>query len=125
MSDSIGNNLWPKEAHDQLLHVLPLAYEHGTAEIRGTPKALKRLAEALLKASELPQTEHVDVDMMASDGEGYGVLIYPMSEQQIDDSPLPYAQLGHDYDFERCWNCPKKRSAAAPDETGIPVDVNV
>ena len=109
MNQFIGNNLWPAEAHEKLLQILPQQTYHASATINATPAALRRLAVALIEAAGLAQgAAPVEVAMMASDGEGYAVVIQPMSEQQIDASPLPYAQLGHDWDMGRCWNCPHK-----------------
>lgn len=106
----IGNTIWDEADRQNLLHILPQAIYHGPAEIRGSPVALRRLGDALIAASEMRQTESVTVKMMASDGEGYGVVIRPMSDEQMDAGPLPYAQLGHSWEFERCWGCPKSKT---------------
>lgn len=37
---------------------------------------------------------------MAADGEHYVVIIHPMSDRQMDDGPLPYAQIGQPWDYE-------------------------
>lgn len=90
----IGNNVWPDEARSRLLHLIPQPYEHADAEIRGSPEALLRLGYALIEAAKLPQTASHKVEMMAADGEGYAIKIYPMSDKQMDDGPIPYATLG-------------------------------
>lgn len=98
---SIGNNLWSEEARAELLHILPQATYHDQAEIRGSNAALRRLGEALMEASKKGQCQQVKVNMMASDGEGYQVVIQPMSDQQMDAGSMPYAQLGQDWEFIR------------------------
>lgn len=95
----IGNNIWDDEGRSWLLHILPQSVYHGPAGIRGSPMALRRLGEALIEASEKGQCEVVEVQMMASDGEGYTVEIRQMSDQQMEDGPLPYAQFGLPWDF--------------------------
>ena len=80
---------------------------HGQASIRGSNDALKRLGEALIKASKSGQGAETVVCMMASDGEGYAVTIMPMSDQQMDIGPLPYATMGLPWEHERCHDCPK------------------
>jgi hypothetical protein len=102
----IGNNLWPDEARNQLLHILPQEIYHGDAQIRGSNAALKRLGEALIKASKTGQGTRSEVGMMASDGEGYRVLIYPMSDQQMESGPMPYSTQGLSWEHERCHDCP-------------------
>ena len=97
----IGNNLWSEEARAELLHILPQGTYHDQAEIRGSNVALRRLGEALIEASKKGQCQQVKVSMMAADGEGYQVVIQPMSDQQIDAGPMPYAQLGQDWEFIR------------------------
>ena len=112
----IGNNLWSEDVRALLLHVLPQPTYHADAEIRGAPEALRRFGEALIEASTLGQGEETRIEMMASDGEGYSIVIRPMSDRQMDSGPLPYAQLGHSWDFERCFECPARQERA--DEGG-------
>ncbi len=104
----IGNNIWPQKFRDKLMHILPQSTYHGDAEIRGSRQALYRLGVELIKSAQGERPSGGSVTMMASDGEGYAVKIFPMSDQQMDSSPLPYAQLGQVEDFERCWNCPEQ-----------------
>jgi len=103
----IGNNIWTDDVRSKLLHILPQDTYHGEAEIRGSKDALLRLADALTDAAEKGQCSEVKVEMMVSDGEGYWVIIRAMSDQQISEGPLPYAQLGQFWDFDRCDDCPK------------------
>lgn len=105
----IGNNIWSEYARNQLLHILPQQTYHDTAEIRGSASALRRLGEALIAVADSGSQDASEIDMMAADGEGYAVVIYMMSDQQMEDSPLPYAQMGQLWDFERCFDCPKDR----------------
>lgn len=106
----IGNNLWTADARRLLLHLLPQCTYHDPAEIRGSPEALRRLGEALLRAAGRGrQTESHEVEMMASDGEGYWITIRPMSDEQMGAGPLPYAQLGQPWENRRCQDCPKDR----------------
>lgn len=108
-----GNTIWDEGTRQYLLHILPQATYHGPAEIRGSPSAIRRLGEALITASGCRQTEGVNIRMMASDGECYVVVIRAMSDKQMDAGPLPYAQLGHSWEFERCWDCPKSKIDSA------------
>ena len=89
----LGNNLWSEDARRLLLHLHPQEHPHGPAEIRGSPEALRRLADACLKAAGQGQSAGgVEVEMMASDGEHYGLTIRGMSDRQIDAGPLPYVR---------------------------------
>jgi hypothetical protein len=89
----IGNIIWTPEFRAKLLHILPQVAWHQPAQIRGSPEALVRLALALMRASKMKQGEHTAVDMLAADGESYDVIIHPMSDEQMDAGPLPYAEL--------------------------------
>jgi len=110
----IGNNLCSDEARKELLHILPQGTYHDQAEIRGSNVALRRFGEALIEASKKGQGQQVKISMMASDGEGYQVVIHPMSDQQIDAGPLPYAQLGQDWEFIRADSQSAHRLANLP-----------
>jgi hypothetical protein len=112
----IGNNIWPQGVRKNLLHILPQESYHDSAFIQGSPEALRRLGNALIKASEMKQGDICEVEMMAADGECYAVEISPMSDQQMSTISLPYARLGHLWEFERCWNCDKARAALAEKE---------
>lgn len=94
----IGNNVWPDDAREKLLHILPQTYYHFPAQIRGSSAALRRLGEALLHAAALSQCSVHEVEMMAADGESYVVEIRPMSDEQMDASPLPYSTPGIKWD---------------------------
>ncbi len=107
----IGNNIWDSRARSRLLHVIPQHINHAPLQIRGSRVALRRLGNALIDAAESGKQDTSTVEMMASDGEGYNVEISPMSDQQMEDGPLPYAQLGYPWDFERCWNCDELHAA--------------
>lgn len=96
----IGTHLWDDRARKELLHLFAQQIYHGEAEIRGSRDALLRLAEAATKAASIRQGECVEVQMMASDGECYNLVIRPMSDQQMEDGRLPYAQPGLPWDFE-------------------------
>ena len=88
----IGNNLWSEKSRALLLHLLGQDVPHGIAEIRGSPAALRRLAEACEKAADAGQSQipPIEIEMMTSDGEHYPLCIYAMSDRQMDQSPLPY-----------------------------------
>jgi hypothetical protein len=86
------NPIWPSAAVEKLLHVYPSELHHHPVQIAGTPDALRRLSEALLRACE--SAEVVKVEMMANDGEGYQVEIARATEQQMDEMPAHYSQLG-------------------------------
>ena len=107
------NNIWTNVAQSRLLHVLPQETHHGDAEIRGSKEALLRLASALVDAAEMAQGGEAKIEMMAADGEGYWIILRPMSDQQMNDGPLPYAQIGHLWDFSRCFDCPKDKAVDA------------
>lgn len=83
-----------------MLHVYAQSFYHGEAIITGSPEALRRLGEAILKASKSAHGKETTVNMMTNDGEGYQVVIRPDSQQAFDKAPLPYAQLGLPWDFE-------------------------
>lgn len=102
----IGNNIWPKEVRKNLLHIFAQSIYHGDAQIHGSNDALRRLGEALIKASKTGQGRETHIAMMASDGEGYRVYIRPMSDEQMETGPLPYAQLGLPWENDRCFDCP-------------------
>ena len=91
------NPIWPSAAVEKLLHVYPSELQHHPVQIAGTPDALRRLSEALLRACE--SAEVVKVEMMANDGEGYYVVITRRNEHEMDAFPAHYAQLGLPWDF--------------------------
>jgi hypothetical protein len=109
----IGNNIWTDDVRNGLLHIIPQCTYHAPAEIRGSIGALRRLGEALIATAEKGRQDASEVKMMSADGEGYHIVIRPMNDQQMDRGPLPYAQLGQAWDFERCWDCPKRSSDGA------------
>ena len=82
-----------------MLHIFPQPTYHASARICGSQEAIRRLGEALISASKTSQGESpFEIEMMASDGEGYMVSIQTMSDQQMDAGPRPYAQLGQSWD---------------------------
>ena len=92
------NPIWPSAALEKLLHVYTSVLQHHPVQIVGTPDALRRLSEALLRACE--SAEVVKVEMMANDGEGYQVEITQRDEHEMDAFPPHYAQLGLPWDFK-------------------------
>lgn len=109
----IGNNIWQPDVREKILHVYAQEIYHGDAVIVGSNDALRRLGNALIDASKKGQGAETQVSMVCSDGEGYRVRIRPMSDQQIETSPMPYAQLGQSWEFERCHDCPHDNAPEA------------
>ena len=98
----IGNNIWAEDTRSKLLHIYGQTHHHGSARIHGSPDALRRLGNALIAASRKTQCDDaVMIEMMASDGEGYGVLIRPMSDQQMDQAEMPYCTPGFHWPLAR------------------------
>jgi hypothetical protein len=93
-------DMWDAKARSELLHVYPQAANHCNARICGSPDALKRLARALMDAAKATPRAAQSVQMMTADGECYDLIVEPMTDKQIDDMPLPYAQLGMPWDFD-------------------------
>ena len=83
-----------------LLHVYPQAEYHDTLHIVGEPNALYRLGVALCNAAKRGG-EHNLKSLMTGDGEGYDVLIQTAAPDTMSQAPLPYAQLGLPWEFER------------------------
>lgn len=91
--------IWHDDVAASLLHILPQSHHHGDCEIYGTPEALRRLGEALISAAKTGENTTLS-GVMPRDGEGYHVQITPIDQRQMEKVPLPYAQLGHSWDFD-------------------------
>ena len=88
----MSDKLWPVEVLPELLLVYGQAFEHGDAQIHGTPAALRRLGAACIRAAASPEGKTTLVSMMATDGEGYAVSITPQQERGMSRLPNHYCQ---------------------------------
>ena len=107
--------IWGADVAKMLLHIIPQPTNHFPARIYGSPDALRRLGESLIKASSKGRPQIVG-NVMVSDGEGYEIEIFPKNQWEMETVSLPYAQLGQAWDFE-C-NCDRAARPTAPDGKG-------
>lgn len=83
---------------DMLLHVLPQYDNHTSVMIYGTPDAMKALHAAIDRVINTADDAQSDT-VFTKDGEGYHVEVIALSAEEMNAIPLPYAQLGHSWDF--------------------------
>jgi hypothetical protein len=91
---------YPPEYEAQLLHIIAQDCHHNPAIFYGHPAALAKLGRALLASAESGKGQNV-TGFMATDGEGYTIEIHPLDGAQMDQAPMPYAQLGLPWKLEK------------------------
>lgn len=69
------------------LHIYGQHFQHDGAKIIGTKDSLRALRDALDAAISDGTTE---VEMIAADGDGYGLRIERTNRTGLDHAPLPY-----------------------------------
>lgn len=99
MTNEEAAGIWSDDVAARLLHILPQQIYHDTVVIYGAKDALRRLGNALISAAETGLDVELK-DVMASDGEGYCVVIKPCDQWQMAQAPMPYAQIGLPWEFE-------------------------
>lgn len=92
--------IWTREMAAQLLHVLPQSTNHDDCTIVGAREAIRELGVGLIMAADSKQDRAVK-NFMARDGEGYHINIQLRDEWQMEEVPMPYAQMGQPWDFDR------------------------
>lgn len=81
-------------AGDDTLHLYAQAYQHQEAWMVGTRDGLTALRDALNVA--LASNEPTPLTTSTNDGEGYKVVIWPVSEAKMQDFKTPYTDpMGH------------------------------
>lgn len=85
----------PKKSETPFLHLYPQLDNHIEAWVVGNRAGLKALKKAITKALQQEALEGSEV--MAGDGEGYQVLVLPLSDSQFQNLPMPYTEAKHTY----------------------------
>lgn len=73
---------------DDTLHIYAQAYQHQEAWVVGTKDALTALRDALNVA--LASGDPTAMTAFTNDGEGYKVILWPVSEGKVQDFRTPY-----------------------------------
>ena len=102
MKDAVKKSepIWTEDVAAQLLHILPQSTNHDDCTIVGAPEAIRRLGEALIMTADGGKARIVK-NLMARDGEGYHINIQLRDQWAMEEVPMPYAQMGQPWDFDR------------------------
>lgn len=78
-----------------ILHIFGQPWEHAEAWISGDMEALKSLRDALTRAIESGKADSSEA--FTRDGEGYYVMVVPVSDETADKLVLPYTDVPYGY----------------------------